>query len=180
MRALRSSRVGRAHLLLAALLLAPAAVGAGPRDPLYRWSDADGNVHYTSERERIPLLHRGDALRVEVAAEPDAPLPPLGPATTPAAPEADAADGSLPAVEAQGAPGQAAAQPPSPLDARIAALEREIEADEATLTAHIRDPERAAALRTSEDITAIAERLPRLQAELRALREQRRSQATEE
>jgi len=173
-----AARIARAHLALAALIIASLGAAAGPRDPLYRWSDADGNVRYTSERERIPLLHRADAERVELPPEPEAPLPALG---GPPSPESAADDEALPAVDAAGASDAAASlpDPPSPLDARIAALEQAIEADEAILTAHISDPDRAASLGSSEEIAAIAERLPRLQAELRALREQRAASAVD-
>jgi hypothetical protein len=97
----------------------------------------------------------------------------------PAAPDRSAEADALPPVEADQSASDAIDIPPSSLEIRIHALEREIAADEATLTEHISDPERAAELHASDEVAAIAERLPRLQAELRALREQRAAAATD-
>ena len=68
----------------------------------------------------------------------------------------------------------AAAQPePDPLDRRIDALERALAQDEATLARLISDPATASRLHESGEFVAIAERMPRLQGELRRLRAQR-------
>jgi hypothetical protein len=63
------------------------------------------------------------------------------------------------------------------LDARIAELEQSIAADEAALGDYISDPERAKQKDESGDVSAIADRLPRLQDELRALKKQREAAA---
>jgi len=60
------------------------------------------------------------------------------------------------------------------LAARIEALERAVAADEATLERLISDPATASRLHENAEVKAIAERLPRLQAELRALRDELR------
>ncbi len=167
-----------ALLVLFALGLAPSVAIGGPRDPLYQWTDADGVVRYTSERERIPLARRADATVVELPPEPEPAIPHLEPDLPHTQPESADRDG-LPAVESPAPATGASEATPNSLDLRIAALEREIAADEATLTEHISDPERAARLQSSEEVAAIAQRLPRLQAELRALREQRDAAASD-
>lgn len=168
----RSRLASSAVLALLVLGLASGRATAGPRDPLYEWTDADGVVRYTSEPERIPLGLRADAVEVKLPPEPEPAIPHLE-GRMPQADSRPAEDGALPAVESPAPATDATDATPSSLDLRIEALEREIAADEATLTEHISDPERAARLQSSDEVTAIAERLPRLQAELRALREQR-------
>lgn len=66
-----------------------------------------------------------------------------------------------------------AGTPESERDARIAELEAGIASDEAALGDFLSDPERVGRLRESEELSAIAERLPGRQRELRTLREQR-------
>jgi hypothetical protein len=174
----RFARALAPTLALVVLALAPRLASAGPRDPLYQWSDDAGAVRYTSEPARIPPARRGDAIRVELPPEPEPPMPSLD-RPEPAAPDRSAEADALPPVEADQSASDAIDIPPSSLEIRIHALEREIAADEATLTEHISDPERAAELHASDEVAAIAERLPRLQAELRALREQRAAAATD-
>ena len=170
----RPARLARlAPLALAACLLAPALAAAGPRDPLYRWTDEAGDVRYTSEPARIPAALRDGAVRVELPPEGDPTAAPpaadavVDPATRP---PASGPGEALPPVEAPGSDAEPAAAAPTPLDRRIAELERAIAADEGALAEHISDPERAAHLHDSEEVATIAERLPRLQEELRALR----------
>jgi hypothetical protein len=167
--------------VLALALAGPAA--AGPRDPLYQWSDAAGAIHYTTEIERIPIDRRSAAIAISAsrdgarAAEPTAqrgpaPAPPQTPTPAPAPAAAP------PPVEA--APPAAsvdADEKLTALDARIAELEQNIAADEAALGDYISDPARAKRQRDSGEVAAIADRLPRLQDQLRELRKQREAAA---
>ena len=113
-----------ATLLLAATSLAFAA-SAGPHDPLYVWSDAEGVWRYTTHLERIPPDQR-DAAR------------PVG------------------------------ADDRAEIDAQIDALERQIAADEAALGIWLSEEDAQPGDRAA--LREIAERLPRLQDQLRTLR----------
>ena len=62
--------------------------------------------------------------------------------------------------------------PPADVEARIQRLEAAIARDEEAIKAMISDPARVPGLREDPELVAIAERLPRLQAELAALRPQ--------
>ena len=157
--------------LVVLALASPAS--AGPRDPLYQWTDASGAVRYTTEIERIPEELR-DAKVIVTAA----------PRTAPERPAASPAPAPVPAPSApvESAPPPAASVPLDPklaaLDARIAELEQSIAADEAALGDYISDPERATKQRDAAgDVAAIADRLPKLQNELRELRKQREAAA---
>ncbi len=155
----------------ACALAAPAAAGA--RDPLYQWTDASGAVRYTTSRERIPEDLRSSAVTVagahDAAPTPERPAPQPAPAPA-AAPSADAKPAP---VETAPPPTPILDEKVSALDARIAELEQHIAADEAALGDYISDPERAAKQRESGEVAGIAERLPRLQSELRELIKQR-------
>ncbi|MEM7412504.1 MAG: hypothetical protein AAF430_19900 [Myxococcota bacterium] len=165
----------------AALALAIALVGtasaspAGPRDPVYQWSDEDGNVRYTTDRDRIPDAYQERVREIEPGHDAfhNAALArgarPLGRnvVTDEDAKYSDA----LPAVEAA-APVDAPAPDPA-LEERILALETAIAADERWLEEAISDPERAKELRSTDEFRAVAERLPRRQAELQDLLQQR-------
>ncbi len=154
-------------LALCAALALAAPASAGARDALYQWSDAAGAVRYTTQIERIPEERRSAAVVIAAgrgaarAAEKPAEEKP---ASEPAPPPVDAAPP---------APAAPANEKLTALDARIAELEKEIAADEAALGDYISDPERAPRQRESGEVAAIADRLPRLQDELRELRKQR-------
>jgi len=184
--------VRRAHtaLALACALAAPAS--AGPRDPLYQWSDAAGAVRYTTELERIPEAQRDAKIVVTAAprtaperpAASPAPVPAPAPAPAPTAPPAPApaVERPTPTPPVESAPATPTTAPIDPklaaLDARIAELEKSIAADEAALGDYISDPDRAKRQADSAgDVAAIADRLPRLQNELRELRQRRDSAA---
>jgi hypothetical protein len=153
----------------ACALAAPAA--AGPRDSVYQWTDAAGAVRYTTVRERIPEDSRGSA--VVVVAAPDAARTPERPAAQPVPASAPRADATPAPVESAPPAAPVVDEKVSALDARIAELEKSIAADEAALGDYISDPERAAKQRESGEVAAIADRLPRLQSELRELKKQR-------
>ena len=166
------------HGLAACAALAGAiAASAASRDPLYQWTDERGAVRYTSEIERIPADQRSDA--VTIAAGRGGARPAEPPAKAPPAPDQPAAQPPAPAAApVESAPPPAAtAAPTDPkllaLDARISELEQKIAADEAALGDYISDPERAAKKDDAGDVAAIADRLPKLQSELRELRVQR-------
>ena len=160
--------------LLAWPLVLPAAGAAGPREPLYQWSDEDGNVRYTTDRERIPAAFQVRVREIEPGRDAfhNAALArgakPLGADVV--TDEAVEYTDALPAVETPPAPSDAVDTPSSPQDERIRALEAAIAADEEWLQEAISDPERAASLRDSPEFREVAERLPRRQEELRKLR----------
>jgi hypothetical protein len=126
-------------------------------------SDTAGDSGEAESEAREPLGSSVDAAPPEaetplpVAVEPD---PGPGPEIAPVEP-APAEVGDVPPPDE------------SPLDARIRALEAEVASDQETLKALIADPDSAAGLRASPELRELSERLPRLQAELRALRAQR-------
>jgi hypothetical protein len=160
--------------LAGAALVAAIAASAGPRDPLYQWTDASGAVRYTSELERIPADQRSAAVSI-AAGRSGAPPTESAPAPEPTGPTAPGSVDSAPPVGAT-------ATPTDPrlvrLDARIAELEQLIAADEAALGDYISDPERATKQRDAAgEVAAIADRLPKLQNELRELRKQREAAA---
>lgn len=74
-------------VLAAALLLAGASPAAAA---LYRWVDAAGVTHYTSERNSIPEKYRGSAKEIE---HPSARTP--QPAASPASPSASPTTGAV-------------------------------------------------------------------------------------
>jgi hypothetical protein len=161
----------------AAYTVLASAAAAGTRDPLYQWTDARGAVRYTSNLERIPLDQRSAAIVIAAGhGEPGAAGKPA--AQAPAAEPADPQPSSAP-VESAPPPSNAAPTDPklAALDARIAELEQSIAADEAALGDYISDPDRAAKQHESGDVAAIADRLPKLQDELRVLKAQREAAA---
>ncbi len=151
---------------LLAALVTPARADEAPEVVIYKWVDENGIAHYTTDRERIPA-----SLRDRI---PE-PAPPRDEAwaRSDVTPEAPAAEAS-PSVEA--GPELPGAAPTDPaLEGQIAALEAEITRDEEALKALIRVAERARAADLAEDpaFRELARRLPKLQADLRALRARR-------
>ena len=139
----------------AAMLLACAA--SEPNRSLYQWTDADGNVRYTTFPDRIATARQHTRRVVEAGAT---------------AYQNSAAPGiRIPATPTL--PGAPPIDPNDPLAARIAELTASVAADEETLKALISDPKVADRLRSSPELRAVAERLPRLQAELDQLRAER-------
>lgn len=154
-------RLLRLAAALPALLAGPAACATSEASrQLYQWTDASGSVRYTAYPDRVP----GDRLHTRRVVEPGG--PDLASAPPPRAPRPGA-----------GEPAEVPA-PPSALDRRIAELEARIAEDEETLKQLISDPKMADTLRSSPELREIGDRLPALQAELRALREQRASEET--
>lgn len=190
----------RARRVLLALALAAAPAAAAAEAPVvYKWIDESGVAHYTTDRDRVPSSLRDRVL--PRSAPPATRATPESWSAMDAPPSADA-DAESTAVSAPGdfaeepaaatqsgsaeeptpAPlgTQLATRPPAPgaageLDARIAELERQIVQDEESLEALLSDaslhggtplPERG-------DFREIAHRLPKLQADLRALRDER-------
>jgi uncharacterized small protein (DUF1192 family) len=158
---LRGHPLARAALAVLAALALLACASPEPSRQLYQWTDADGNVRYTPFPDSVPVARRSTRRVVEpgtdALAEPARPL----------APEV---------AVAPTAPGASASGPPdggSELDARIAALESQIAVDEEALKTMISDPAQAGALRDSDALREIAERMPALQAELARLRAER-------
>ena len=171
-------------LVLALAGFASAAADDAPaRTPIYKWVDANGIAHYTTDPDRIPAEVRGlaDELRErEDARAADAPAR----ATQSPAADAWAVRDAAPApVDA--APPEAADAPASgarredpadapELDGRIAVLEEEIARDEERIKAWVSDPAvDPVTLADDPEFRELAARLPRLQADLRSLQEQK-------
>lgn len=163
--------------------------GPGGQPPtIYRWVDADGVAHYTAHRDRVPSAVRGSLQEIQPTAPPpsDAPLANTPPPVPAAASSPDSSwavqDAGPPPVPAPGQPGSRlaarasnASADTSGLDARIAGLEAEIARDEDALKDFLSaaPSEGDAALPSTPAFREIARRLPKLQADLRSLREQR-------
>ena len=148
-----------------ALLAAACASPSETDRPLYRWADEAGVVRYTPDRARIPRGARGDAEAVH----------PVELGTTPAVESAESVE-SVESAELGANPTVSTppAGPSSELDARIRALEELISRDEQALNALISaEAGEGDSLAESAELREIARRLPGLQANLRALREQR-------
>jgi hypothetical protein len=146
------ARSGRAIAALALGLVALACARA--RDDgrtLYQWSDRDGVVRFTNQRERIPRGRRLGARPVEPgqSAEQNAEL--------------------LPGARTRTAIDEELAE----IDRRIAELEIAIARDEEAIQFLISDPEASQDLHGSEELAAIGQRMPELQAKLKELRERR-------
>ncbi|MDH3214253.1 MAG: hypothetical protein OEM05_17380 [Myxococcales bacterium] len=177
-RALRRGRAPAWGLALALGLAAACGGASGGPAPLYRWTDAEGSVRYTTDRSAIPRAYRR-AARPVAPGGPEAPGLAASPEATDAASEPDPVEAPEPArrVEqrsVESGPGAA------DLDARIAELEAAIARDQAALKALIAEEpaEGSDSLEQSEALRAIAHRLPGLQAQLRALRAQRAARAS--
>jgi hypothetical protein len=95
-------------LAAAAAVAATLALAAPAAAQLYRWTDEQGNVHYTQGLYSIPERHRGSA---RLVAPPEPPAAP--PAPAPAAPAPGTPGAATPAPGAA-APGQPGATPPAP------------------------------------------------------------------
>ena len=191
-------------LLLLTLGSGPAATRAaeeGEAPPrIYRWVDANGVAHYTTDEERVPpSLRRRFGLPTQPlerkpvdarAPGAETPAPPpaepsagveawaseeRGAAPAPAAPAAaEGVDGeaALPAVSANASgSGDRLAQ----LELRIAELSAAIAADEDALSAWIGDPQGGDAVEVGQkpEFREIASRLPKRIQELEALRRER-------
>ncbi len=183
------------RLLLAAAL---GAVPSLARADVYRWVDDAGATHYATTRDAIPRRFRSSAEVIEPAhptvsnpssAQPHAPAPsappvePAAPSTSSPEPAPSPASEPKPeSVEPQSsapiaappAPASEPARSHSPVDPRadeIAQLEGQIERDRETLRQLISTQRwDSAELASDPRVREIAERLPRLQAELSALR----------
>jgi len=149
---------------LAALLVVCGAftAAADGTATIYQWTDSEGTTRYTPDLGRVPVGAR-DTMVTIVEEDP-------GPGDTPAYFEPDPRADEAPIPDPAG---DANAAPP-PLDeatqARIRELEAEIAENEEALKEYISDPANAAADRVPPELREIAEQLPKLQAELAALR----------
>jgi hypothetical protein len=173
---------------LAALALVACRTASTER-VLYQWSDAEGNVRYTTLPEAVPRASRDSLNQVQPgrSAQQNAALMP-GSITEPRPPESprewlagqeppEETDAGVAASEAEVA--EEAAVPTTPeeiaaIDARIRALEQQITEEEVSLAQRMGEPE-------SEDGNPVDEaavreasnHLPQLQAELEELRSRR-------
>jgi len=181
-------------------LLLAAALGAAPslvRADTWRWVDEGGVTHYATDRSEIPSRYRDAAQVIQTPnrgiSNPSGARPPEPPARPPEPKPAQAepaapVEAAPPAPESRPAPppeSQSAAPPAQPAsevtpaarpsdDPRadeIAQLEGQIERDREALRQLISTPRwDSAELASDPRVREIAERLPRLQAELAALR----------
>lgn len=156
-------RASLAGLLLA--LLGVPAIASDYGRPLYQWSDEQGTIRYTPYPGEVPRSRRSSLQRVESITSIFAPppsrsaLPPVGAGLPSAATAASAVDEAVLQLDEEAA--------------AIARLQASIARDKALLENLISDPETAASREESADLSTIAERLPRHQAELQALLERR-------
>lgn len=172
-----------AGALLLAFALAACRTSA-PQRVLYQWSDAQGNVRYTTDPGDVPRSARATLTRVEPGRSAQANAAALPGARTEPRPEPSAAEwlrGDETDAGAAASAGEAAEQaavPTTPqeiaaLDARIHALEQEITEAELALAQRVGEPELPGQPRDDAALREAAERLPQLQAELEALRTRR-------
>ncbi len=169
-------------LLVLALGLAP-AIGSAE---VYRWVDELGVTHYTTDRDTIPRRHRESANEIIAAptrrptrrarpatqgttapqpSEPTIASPALAPAarTTPTEPS--------PPPILPGPPALRSIPSDDPRATEVAELEAQIATDRESLRQMISVRRwDSAELASDPGVREIAERLPRLQAELEALR----------
>lgn len=158
---------------------------APARRTIYKWVDTNGVAHYTTDPERIPEEVRGLAHELrerEGTGEVGAP-----PASATGSPGADAwavrdaPPGPVDAPPPESGPAPATAEPSAQqladvreLDVRISALQEEIARDEERIKAWVSDPAvDPVSLADDPEFREVAARLPRLQADLRSLQEQK-------
>lgn len=181
-------------LLVLALCFAPALGSAD----VFRWVDELGVTHYTTDPDTIPRRFRASAKEIVATPRPGAARRasrrPAEAATTaptasspesvPAVPSAPGAVTSTPAPASRtiakpaagpvvfpGPPTTAAISPGDPRAAELAELEAQIATDRESLRQMISTKRwDSAELASDPGVREIAERLPRLQAELEALR----------
>jgi hypothetical protein len=176
----------RARRALAAGALAAALLGAPPaRADFYRWTDADGVTHYTQDLERVPHAYRASVQLVKPhVSAAQGPLPVLDVAPGPGA---DAAGFEEPGLgtrasaaaeerRAEEVGTRAPAPEPLPADVdprqvEIADLERELDARREELKNLISQSSfDSSQIATDPRLRELAESVPRLQAEIEALR----------
>jgi hypothetical protein len=190
---LRRSRAQRELALVALLSLLP-AMPAGAE--FYRWTDAEGVTHYSSDPERIPGRYRASAERVKSSAAPTrGPLPLIEGEPGPAIDGPDTNEPGQgkagpapieprPALPPAGEPASATALPPpaapdpdalpadvDPREVEVAELEQELNARREELKTLISQSSfDSSRISTDPRLRELAEIVPRLQAELDALR----------
>jgi hypothetical protein len=183
------------HALRLLLALALCLAAQNSRADVYRWVDELGVTHYTTDPETIPRRHRDSAHAIvarptrrpgprisNAPSKAAAPLPsapaPISPEPSspePTSPEPAAARATPPAPTGPpvfpGPPLTPALAPGDPRGAELADLEARIATDRETLRQLISTKRwDSAELASDPGVREIAERLPRLQAELEALR----------
>ena len=172
------------HALRLLLALALCLAAQNSRADVYRWVDELGVTHYTTDPATIPRRHRNSAH--EIIARPtrrSGPRITTAPAKAAAPPESSpAATSPEPAARATppgpsgppvfpGPPLTPALSPGDPRASELADLEARIATDRETLRQLISTKRwDSAELASDPGVREIAERLPRLQAELEALR----------
>lgn len=134
--------------LMAGLLALPLAASA----QVYKWVDENGVTHYTLERQEIPPQLRQRLRPIAPGA-----LPPPGP------PDPTTRLSSVPST-------QQASAPRIDHSAEILSLEEQIAADRETLKDLISQQRDTGEFAQDPKVQEIAERLPRLQAQLAELR----------
>ncbi len=181
--------------LRVALGVALAAAAAADTPTIYKWVDANGIAHYTTERDQIPSRLRNRIPKTASNADSSGgfesdwllqdadPTPALGTQlpSVGAGPETISIDVDAPFREDGGMPATASARPLPDVSAellsvetRIAQLESAIAADQESLKGFITNPPQdGSALADRPEFRVIAERLPDLQQDLAELRSQR-------
>lgn len=179
------------RLLLALALCLAAQISSAD---VYRWVDELGMTHYTTDPETIPRRYRSSALEIvarptrrpgpRISNAPGRAAAPLPSEPAPTSPEPTSPTPSSPEPTARatpparsgppvlpGPPLAPALAPGDPRAAEVADLEARIATDRETLRQLISIKRwDSAELASDPSVREIAERLPRLQAELEALR----------
>ena len=167
-------RRGWATALALALLGVPPAGAAEETVTLFQWKDSDGVYRYTPQFDRIPGYARSTAVEIRPGAAPP-PQTPVYFEPDPRSPVVAIPGDSREAETARaerGAPPQGSGAA-NDLDARIRELEARIAEDEEALKQMISAPGADADTEVPPELREIAARLPRLQAELASLQQQR-------
>jgi hypothetical protein len=189
---LANLRRARARLALSAALVCALLPALQARADFYRWTDADGVTHYSQDLERVPRRYRSSVQIVKPhASAAQGPLPVLEIAPGPGEDDAGFEEPGLgerapappdqPRVEtgsrapeplpAEVLPAQALPADVDPRQAEIAELERELEARREELKSLISQSSfDSSQIATDPRLRELAESVPRLQAELEALR----------
>ena len=178
-------------LAAGALLLALAAVAgcrtATSEPGLYQWSDAEGNVRYTMQRDLVPRGERatlrpvvpGQSAQVVAAAMPGSSTEPRPPQTArewlKGGPpeETDAGAAASAAEVAEQAKVPTTPEEIAALDARIRALEQQVTEAEVSLAQRMGEKDADGNPVDAASVREEADRLPQLKAELAELQARR-------
>lgn len=161
----RSARLAPCAL---ALVLLAAVAGAEEKPRIYKWVDANGIAHYTTDRDRIPKALRD---RIQSIERSSPPVPAAAPEPTPA-PVAPPTAGTTLAPDLPGAAGMPAAPEGGVVESQTAAAPAPAPGDESWMSRDAAPrPPRGSTLLTSgraspEELEALDARIAEVEAEI--------------